>query len=262
MNGIRRKAANAGLRPKGMYAQGRDVRADFGFLPNRDAFRDKAGNGKALARLNACLPSISPAARRCTGRMSAAVEALALIGVPAAVLGAEGRAMAANSLMRGMTSYIEWGADNRIEFTDKSAMLSLQQAMDALDAPASSMNGSFTVRGRKPGDSAVASLVPITGRSRRFLEGGLGILVVTPVTGPSFPDFAVIRSLFDLTPAEARVAQGLVEGRTISEMAERYGTGRETIRSQVKAVLNKTGSRRQAEAAMKLSGLHVLRIRQ
>jgi DNA-binding CsgD family transcriptional regulator len=54
---------------------------------------------------------------------------------------------------------------------------------------------------------------------------------------------------------EARVARGIVEGMTIDEIAARYRVERETIRTQVKAVLDKTGTRRQVEVASLLAGL-------
>jgi DNA-binding CsgD family transcriptional regulator len=166
----------------------------------------------------------------------------------------------ANALIQELTGHIAWGAGNHIAFTDTSATFLLQQAIQVISEPAASTVRSIPVKGRMPGDSVVAHLIPITGRSRELFEGGLGMLVITPVTGPNPPDIAIIQSLFDLTPAEARVARGLVKGLTITEMAQHKGTGRETIRSQMKSVLGKTGSRRQVEVAAKLSGIGGIRI--
>jgi hypothetical protein len=56
--------------------------------------------------------------------------------------------------------------------------------------------------------------------ARELFNGGFGVLAVTPITAPEPPDTALIQGLFDLTPAEARVAVGIVAGMTIKEMAD------------------------------------------
>jgi DNA-binding CsgD family transcriptional regulator/PAS domain-containing protein len=53
--------------------------------------------------------------------------------------------------------------------------------------------------------------------------------------------------LYRLTPAESRVAEMLVEGRSLQEIAAVAGTSLETVRTQLKQVLAKTGTRRQSE---------------
>jgi DNA-binding CsgD family transcriptional regulator len=103
--------------------------------------------------------------------------------------------------------------------------------------------------------------VSTSGQSRDLFEGGLGILAVTPISGPTAPDAALIQGLFDLTPAEAKVARGIAQGLTVDEMAARYGTARETVRTQVKTLLGKTGARRQVEVAARLSALPKMKSR-
>jgi DNA-binding CsgD family transcriptional regulator len=56
-----------------------------------------------------------------------------------------------------------------------------------------------------------------------------------------------LRALYGLTPAEAKVAAGLAEGRTSAEIAARHSVSIGTLRNQLKAVFFKTGARRQAE---------------
>ncbi|WP_263367217.1 helix-turn-helix transcriptional regulator [Edaphobacter bradus] len=57
----------------------------------------------------------------------------------------------------------------------------------------------------------------------------------------------ILRSLFGLTPAEARIADMLAGGREVGEIAARSGITLETARFHVKRVLTKTGARRQTE---------------
>jgi DNA-binding CsgD family transcriptional regulator len=82
--------------------------------------------------------------------------------------------------------------------------------------------------------------------------------VVTPVDRAAVPTAEVLQGLFDLTPAEARVARGIGQAETIDTLAEATGVNRETVRSQLKAVLAKTGTRRQAELGLMLTGARPL----
>jgi len=64
-----------------------------------------------------------------------------------------------------------------------------------------------------------------------------------------------LRLLFGLTPAEARLALAMLDGQSLAEAADLHRVGRETVRSQMKAVLQKTGARRQPELVRLLAGL-------
>ncbi len=56
-----------------------------------------------------------------------------------------------------------------------------------------------------------------------------------------------LRTLFRLTPAEVKLATVLLEGKSLSEAANLNQVGRETVRSQLKSIFIKTGTRRQSE---------------
>jgi DNA-binding CsgD family transcriptional regulator len=74
-------------------------------------------------------------------------------------------------------------------------------------------------------------------------------------TADAGPVAAVLEQAFGLTPAEARLASQIAAGKTLAEIARQQGSGRETLRSQLKAVFEKTGTSRQAELALLLSKL-------
>jgi DNA-binding CsgD family transcriptional regulator len=59
--------------------------------------------------------------------------------------------------------------------------------------------------------------------------------------------FAEISRIFGLTKVEARLTLSIVNGMTATEYAEKYGVSINTVYSQIKDVLAKTGARRQAE---------------
>lgn len=71
----------------------------------------------------------------------------------------------------------------------------------------------------------------------------------------------VLQMLYALTPAEARLVNGLCEGLTIQEMEQLFGLKASTLRSQLKSVFHKTGANRQAElVALVMSGPAMLKV--
>jgi DNA-binding CsgD family transcriptional regulator len=81
-------------------------------------------------------------------------------------------------------------------------------------------------------------------------EGRAAPDVAVFVTDPDAfhsPAYEVLRELYDLTPAEARLARLLARGRSLREAARLHTVALSTVRTQVKGVLQKTGTRRQAE---------------
>ena len=60
-------------------------------------------------------------------------------------------------------------------------------------------------------------------------------------------DASLLQALFGLSPAEARVAGLLANGLTLKQIAHEQGTQHETVRKQLRAVYQKTGTNRQAE---------------
>ena len=72
------------------------------------------------------------------------------------------------------------------------------------------------------------------------------LLISDPERGRTLPE-QVLRQLFSLTPAECRLTLLLLTGITLPNAADRLGVSRETVRSQMKSILQKTGARRQGE---------------
>jgi DNA-binding CsgD family transcriptional regulator/PAS domain-containing protein len=58
---------------------------------------------------------------------------------------------------------------------------------------------------------------------------------------------ATLQALFRLTPTEARIAQGLADGKTIAEIAATHRATLQTVRTQLKSIFAKTGTNRQAQ---------------
>lgn len=109
--------------------------------------------------------------------------------------------------------------------------------------------------GSDPGMLAIAMPLPIA-RDRSPMSAGeprVALYVGDPEdTGLIRPD--VLRSLFGLTAAEARLAVAIGRGRDLPELSDDWAVSAETLRSQLKAVFAKTGCRRQAELVRLLAG--------
>ncbi len=195
--------------------------------------------------------SLLMAARLQLTRAEQAAATLALLGLPAIVLDRAGRAIAANPLVDDLPG-LRWRARDRLALSDGVADGQLKSALTALDASSPAVC-SFAVRGGDGGEPMIAHLVPVRGEARDLFSGAAALLVLTPITLPGAPPVELIRSLFDLTPAEARVARSLAEGETLDRIAASGGVSRNTVRSHLRAVLEKTGSRRQQDVVALLS---------
>ena len=78
--------------------------------------------------------------------------------------------------------------------------------------------------------------------------------------GGRAPPVELVQSLFDLTPAEARVARSLAAGKSVDDIAADGGTSANTIRTQVRGVLEKTGCKRQVDIVALLTAISATRL--
>jgi DNA-binding CsgD family transcriptional regulator len=68
------------------------------------------------------------------------------------------------------------------------------------------------------------------------------------------PNADLLRLLFDLTLAEARIARLLLEGRTLNQAAAAAQIAYATARVHLRSIFAKTGVHRQAELVQLLNG--------
>lgn len=212
-----------------------------------------------LRRLDLLRPHLARSAmvsaRMQMERARVASETLALIGLPALVLNNQGMVLAANQLIAALDGFIRWRTMDRVSLKDSSADTLFRQAVATLDLEGAATVRSFPVREADAGALMVAHVIPIRGAARDVFARCAAVLVMTPVTIPRTPPVELVQSLFDLSPAEARVARGLAVGETVETLASAGDVSRNTVRSQLRAVLEKTGCGRQAEVVSLLSGI-------
>jgi DNA-binding CsgD family transcriptional regulator len=216
-----------------------------------------------IQRLDALRPHLARSAfmsaRLQMERARVAGETLAALGLPALVLDDRGKVLAANSLIDALTPYVRWRAFDRVSLLDKFASQLLRDALEAIMAPDGPVR-SFPVRDGDSGAMMVAHLVPICLSARDIFVRCAAALIFTPVTLPEAPPVELVQSLFDLTPAEARVARSLAAGETVQSIASAQNVSESTVRTHVRGVLQKTGCNRQVEIVSLLAAISPARL--
>jgi len=212
-----------------------------------------------IERLNAVRPHLARSAlvssRLGLKRAQGAAEALTALGLPAVLLDQTGRVVEANEQAAAMTDCIQFAAGNRLILTDKRASEKLADALSGMEVEPEAPSWTFPLRNELGAPKLVLHIMPIRRSAQDIFGQSYALLVMTPLTTPRAPSLGLMRSLFDFTPSEARVAQGLATGRSPEEIADLGGVAITTVRSQLRRVLEKTGCSRQAEVAALLSSV-------
>jgi DNA-binding CsgD family transcriptional regulator len=187
-------------------------------------------------------------------RARAATEALGMIGLPAAVLSRGQQAVITNDLFTRLVPQLFQDRRERLMLTDGNADALLKSALDRVKAGISNGQNSFPARDAG-GAPHIVHLLPIARSARDIFTAASSVVVVTTIAAATTPPAAIIQALFDLSPAEARIAARIVSGETIDEIAAGSGTAVATVRSQLRSVFGKTGVSRQAELIALLKGV-------
>ncbi len=211
-----------------------------------------------VAHLNQLHPHLARAsmisAHLAWERAQAAGSALQMIGMPAALLRARGRVESANGLFQALMPRMVRDCTPAILLADPAAQQRLVAALARIESGGAQAQA-IPVAAREGERALVLHVLPVRGRARDVFTTCVAMLVATPVVaGPVLPPDILV-GLFDLTPAEARVAHRIASGATIDATAALLGVSRETVRSQLKGVLGKLGITRQAELVGLLSTL-------
>ena len=187
-----------------------------------------------------------------------ATEALDALGIPAAVISCGGEVLATNSEIEQYTAYVAIEARNSIRFLNRIAQTQFLRAL-AEAAKGGRRAYSIPLTARDDSPAAVAQLIPVCGDARDVFGGEKILLTIMPITPTDGPTVELLQELYDLTPAEARLARGLTAGRSIAEIAEATGVSRDTVKFHLKSVFLKTGTSRQSALVRLLSGVPNLR---
>ncbi len=189
-------------------------------------------------------------------RAHAASQALEMMGLPGAVLGAGGRIISANTLLTNLMPQVFRDGPSRISMTDAMADQLLAASLGALSHDLHDVAvRSIPIPGTDDSPPIIVHVSPIRGRARDVFALALAIVVATPVVPQRVPGSDIIAGLFDLTPAEAKLAAMIAAGHQPRIAAQRLGVTEGTARTTLKRVLSKTGARRQSDLVGMLQGV-------
>jgi DNA-binding CsgD family transcriptional regulator len=186
------------------------------------------------------------AARLRLEQAQAAVSALETIGLAAAVMAASGRVVTTNALLEAMPSTFIAAAHGRIALANAAANALFQDAIAgnrydqvtrSIPVPASD--------GHPP---LVVHLLPLRRAAHDIFSGADMLVAATPVSASAIvPAPSILAGLFDLTPAEARLAAALSQGRPLKDAAADSSITFKTGRTYLERIFAKTGTHQQSE---------------
>ena len=178
-----------------------------------------------------------------------ALDAMTAIAIPAALLDQHGHVREVNQWMT--LGLIDTCGGEQIVLGDPAGDALLDSILRG-ESPIRSipLPPSEHVPGR------VAHVIPLTGEARDIFSGSLSLIVMNVSTGSQQrPDLAILRALFDLSPAEGRLAAELASGTCLGDAARSCLIQPSTARAYLEQIFRKTGCHRQAELVSLLAGL-------
>ncbi len=207
--------------------------------------------------LNSLRPHIARAsmiaARMGLQTATTAKEAFSKLSVPVMLLGLDGVSVECSDDLAQMSDVIRWDAQGRFALKDGDANGLLQTALASLDKHSAVQ--SFAVKDNDGRPVHVAHIVPISGSAHDIFAKGYALLVFNPIDSKTRPSADLLRSLFDLTAAEASVARELGAGVSVEKIAEEGGVSINTVRTQIRKILEKTGCNRLPEVVSLISNI-------
>lgn len=208
--------------------------------------------------------SLSAALR---SRSQVVVDSLALAGVAAAVISASGRLRSANGPFAARMGNRMVETPGGLRFTDPFLQAQVSRALEPLrEEPQPGQHigqhrGTRAIQsiavpdGENPAAGFVIHLLPVVGAAREVCEADGVVMLLAEARNTNVPAADLLRLLFDLTPAEARLARLIALGHTAPRAAAQLGIQANTARAHLKAIYAKTGLAGQTELALALTGL-------
>jgi DNA-binding CsgD family transcriptional regulator len=181
--------------------------------------------------------------------LTGAVNALNLVRQPAVVLDRFGCVLDTNAAADQMFESEIRIRNRRLHVTDRQAKAELDRLANALRA-ASDMTplpaDPIVVR-RLTKAPVLIRVLPVEPAARSPFLGARVLLLLLDLSDQRPPPSRLLAQSFGLTAAEAKLAGLIGAGETVERAAEQLGISVHTARTQLKSVLGKTDTHRQAE---------------
>jgi DNA-binding CsgD family transcriptional regulator len=181
-------------------------------------------------------------------KAAAALEAFQVSGTAAVLVDLHGDVFRANAAAEALIGTDLQIRRRRLLPRDPQARVSLDQALHRLLWLGEGLSlTSPIVLPRITGRPIIAYPLRLTTLAQDALAPARAVVVLIDLACSAVPPERVLRSVLGLTSAEARVAAVLSKGQSLTQAAAMFGVGRETARSQLKAIFAKTRTRHQNE---------------
>jgi DNA-binding CsgD family transcriptional regulator len=222
------------------------------------AIDDGANTPESLAMLNCLRPDLAraslAAARLRMEHARGTVDALAMIGLPAAVLAGNGHVRVTNQLFDRENDLFIPTAFGGIAVVHPETNELFQQALRA--SGEEPVLRSIPVHMRT-GPPLVVHILPLKRDAHDLFSGGDLLVVVTPISASALvPSPTILTGLFDLTPAEVRLATALAKGLSLKAAAAEAGLQFSTVRTYLNRIFRKTGTHQQSQLVALLKSAH------
>ncbi|GHE79429.1 DNA-binding protein [Camelimonas fluminis] len=188
-------------------------------------------------------------------RVQAMLDGLEKSGAPAAVVGDGGKIVGVNGLFEGLGEQIVSRAHGKIALMDTVANRMLHAAMSSIQRDTTQDLRSVAVPKRDGLPACILHVIPVRRQARDIFARSEALLIVSHDGKALSIGASILCELYDLTRAEAAVAMDLLQGTSVSGIATAKGRSVETVRSQVKRVLAKTGCASQLDFVTRLGPL-------
>ncbi|MET3928031.1 helix-turn-helix transcriptional regulator [Devosia sp. 2618] len=196
------------------------------------------------------------AARLKLERAQASVDAMDAMGVPAAVILPSGVVITTNTLFEQLGDVLRPAAFGRLMARDRQANRLLQAAIPGGDQGFAPQTRSIPMQLYDGERAIVVHVIPLHRSASDVFDRGAALVAVTgySVEGNT-PSDAVLRGLFDLSPAEAGIATDLSSGQAIKDIATQRGVAVSTVRTHLAQIFRKTGTSQQGQLIALLKGI-------
>lgn len=179
------------------------------------------------------------------------------IGKAVVAVDETGRFIHANAAAQRLLGASIQVAGGRLMLRDRHAAADYDKVMERLRGlrEGKTLSAPPIIVRRENAAPLLISVLPVDGAAKSPFLCSPALLLLNEVAGPARSDWQVLSRAFGLTPAEARLTALLAIGDSLESAAETLGITKETARSRIKSIFQKTDTHRQGHLVALLASM-------
>lgn len=189
--------------------------------------------------------------------LSAVARSFDQIGKAVVAVDHAGRVIHANAEAQRLLGPATPMAGGRLILRDRHAAAEFEKVLARLRAlrEGRTLRAPPIVARRENATPLVIRTLPVDGAARTPFMAARALLLLNEISRPKKGEWQMFGRAFALTPAEARLAALLATGCSLEDAGDALGITRETARSRIKAIFQKTDTNRQGQLVALLASL-------